>query len=86
MPASSDGGEEKRFVGYCADLTDRLAHDIGFKYKIVPVKDFKYGSQQLDGHSWNGMIGELLRMVRTNESFSTQITTFVHLIMCCKKV
>jgi len=48
-----------------ADLAKEVADRIGIDYKIVPVKDEKYGSIGDDG-KWNGMIGELIRGVSSN--------------------
>ncbi len=51
-----------RFEGYCADVAKQLADIVGFEYKIVPVKDGKYGGTDENG-TWNGMVGELIRNV-----------------------
>ncbi|ESN96468.1 hypothetical protein HELRODRAFT_95450 [Helobdella robusta] len=48
-----------KYEGYCADLTKMIAEMIKFDYKIIPVKDKKYGSN--DTGTWDGMVGELLR-------------------------
>ncbi|PRD19582.1 UNVERIFIED_CONTAM: Glutamate receptor, partial [Trichonephila clavipes] len=50
-----------RYEGYCKDLLEKLSEKFGFKFVINPVKDGKYGAFK-DG-AWNGMVGELLRMV-----------------------
>jgi len=52
-----------QYEGYCADLAAQIAEQIGFRYRIVPVKDGKYGALEESGQ-WNGMVGELIRHVR----------------------
>ena len=47
-----------RYEGYCIDLLELIAKDIGFKYEIQLVEDGNYGAE-IDG-TWNGMIGELI--------------------------
>ncbi|KAK7495272.1 hypothetical protein BaRGS_00013454, partial [Batillaria attramentaria] len=51
----------QRFEGYCVDLIERIAENVGFQYTLKLVKDGNYGSPQADGKTWNGMIGELIR-------------------------
>ncbi|XP_054167278.1 glutamate receptor 1-like [Oppia nitens] len=51
-----------RFEGYCKDLADSIAKNVGFNYELRLVNDSKYGG--LDSKSpsgWNGMVGELIR-------------------------
>lgn len=53
-----------RYEGYCKDLADSIAKNVGFNYELRIVKDLKYGG--LDSKSpsgWNGMVGELIRKV-----------------------
>ena len=57
-----------QYEGYCADLAEKIAAQIEFRYKIVPVKDGKYGALE-DNGQWNGMVGELIRHVRRFHSF-----------------
>jgi len=52
-----------QYEGYCADLAKMIADAIGFSYRIVPVRDKKYGAVEPNG-TWNGMVGELIRHVR----------------------
>ncbi|ESP00208.1 hypothetical protein LOTGIDRAFT_238650 [Lottia gigantea] len=49
-----------RYEGYCKDLADALARELGLSYRMVIVKDNKYGVE-LENKSWNGIIGELRR-------------------------
>ena len=64
-PLNSDGvpyvGND-RFEGYCADVVKKIADIVRFDYKIVPVKDGRYGGRNENG-SWDGMVGELVRHV-----------------------
>ena len=52
-----------QYEGYCADLARQIAQQIGFRYRIVPVKDGKYGALDEETKKWNGMVGELIRHV-----------------------
>ena len=52
------------YEGYVADLASEVAQRVGIDYIIQPVKDGKYGSEDENGE-WNGMIGELIRGVRS---------------------
>ena len=51
-----------RYEGYCADLAEKIAAEVGIEYEIVPVADFAYGSRD-ENKTWNGMVGELVRNV-----------------------
>ncbi len=51
-----------RFEGFCADLLKQLAKDLDFTYTISIVADGEYGALS-NSSEWNGMIGELLRLV-----------------------
>lgn len=53
---------ELLYEGYIVDLLSHLADIIGFRYRIVPVWDGRFGNKELDG-AWNGMVGELIRQV-----------------------
>ena len=50
------------FIGFCAELAEKLAKEANFTYEICLVGDSMYGSKQ-DNGTWNGMIGELVRSV-----------------------
>ncbi|NP_001191610.1 glutamate receptor 1 precursor [Aplysia californica] len=49
-----------RFEGYCSDLAELVAENVGYDYHIRFVKDGEYGKKEPDG-TWNGVIGELTR-------------------------
>ena len=67
-PGNFKGNDQ--FEGYCADLAKKIADHIKIDYRIVPVPDAKYGSQN-DNGTWNGMVGTLMRHVgNTHISFS----------------
>jgi len=53
------------FEGYCADLAEKLAELVKFDYTLKSVEDNKFGAKDNVTGSWNGMIGELVRMVTT---------------------
>ena len=52
-----------QYYGYMAELLEKLSHLVGFTYTIHQVPDGSFGYRKLDG-SWDGMVGELERMVR----------------------
>ena len=62
----TDGGPpwtgNERFEGYCVDLTNLIAKEVGLDLELRPVKDGKYG-QMMSSGAWDGMIGELMREV-----------------------
>ncbi|CAJ0943025.1 unnamed protein product, partial [Mesorhabditis belari] len=44
--------------GYCVDLLNKLANDIGFTYTLYKVRDEKWGLKTEKG--WNGLIADLI--------------------------
>lgn len=52
------------FEGFCMDLLSALAEKLSFKYNVRLVKDGKYGQKDERGN-WAGMIGEVVRGVRS---------------------
>ncbi|CAI4222997.1 unnamed protein product [Auanema sp. JU1783] len=44
--------------GYCVDLLNKLASDIGFTYTLYKVRDEKWGLKTENG--WNGLIADLI--------------------------
>jgi hypothetical protein len=59
-----------RYIGYCADLAKKIAQQIHIDYRIIPVKDGRYGSRDKNG-TWDGMVGELIRGVSVIECLCT---------------
>lgn len=49
----------KRFTGYCIDLLDIIADNLGFNYSIEIVTDRLTGVEDAAGN-WNGMVRELI--------------------------
>ncbi len=58
------------YEGYALDVAKKVAKIVGYQYRIQPVLDGKYGSQEKNG-SWNGMVGELIRGVSHVTYFRT---------------
>ncbi|XP_004521949.1 glutamate receptor ionotropic, kainate 2 isoform X2 [Ceratitis capitata] len=49
-----------RFEGFCIDLLEAIATQVGFHYKIELVPDNMYGVYNPDSNSWNGIVRELM--------------------------
>ncbi|KAI1719509.1 ligated ion channel l-glutamate- and glycine-binding site domain-containing protein [Ditylenchus destructor] len=45
-------------TGYCVDLLNKLAEDVGFTYTLYKVRDEKWGLKSENG-TWNGLIQDL---------------------------
>lgn len=56
-----------RYEGFCVDLLEVVAANVGFKYEIYLVPDEKYGVKEQDGQ-WNGMVRELVDGVSCSRS------------------
>lgn len=52
-----------RFYGFCVDLLERIARDVGFDYILDLVPDRKYGAQDPFTGEWNGMVLHLMKHV-----------------------
>ncbi|XP_041357983.1 glutamate receptor-like isoform X2 [Gigantopelta aegis] len=50
----------ERYLGFCAELANKVALNVGYEYHLRMVWDSEYGKTNKDG-TWNGMIGELIR-------------------------
>ncbi|XP_028428289.1 glutamate receptor ionotropic, NMDA 3B [Perca flavescens] len=51
-------GFSKCCYGYCVDLLEKLAEDLGFQFELYIVGDGKYGAWK--GGRWTGLVGDLL--------------------------
>ena len=52
-----------RFYGFCVDILDLIARDVGFDYILDLVPDRKYGAQDPFSGEWNGMVAQLMKYV-----------------------
>ncbi|KAJ0183044.1 hypothetical protein K1T71_001020 [Dendrolimus kikuchii] len=50
-----------RYEGFCIELIDRLATQLGFNYTYVEQEDGVYGGHDATTGEWTGMIGRLMR-------------------------
>jgi len=49
-----------RFEGFCVDLLEQIANQVGFNYQIELVQDNNYGALNLTTGEWNGLVRELM--------------------------
>jgi len=49
-----------RFEGFCVDLLEQIANQVGFNYNIELVDDNNYGALNLTTGTWNGLVKELM--------------------------
>ncbi|XP_047542014.1 glutamate receptor ionotropic, kainate 2 [Vanessa atalanta] len=54
---SEDG--EPLYEGYCIDLIDKIAEEMGFDYEIITPKSGTFG-RRLPNGSWDGIVGDLM--------------------------
>lgn len=52
-----------RFFGFCVDILDRVANEVGFDYILDLVPDRKYGAKDPITGEWNGMVAQLMKHV-----------------------
>lgn len=57
-----------RFEGFCVDMLDQIARDLGFNYTIKLVDDGQFGAPSGDTGEWTGMVKELMDKVRGHMS------------------
>uniref|UniRef100_A0A336L676 Glutamate receptor 1 n=1 Tax=Culicoides sonorensis TaxID=179676 RepID=A0A336L676_CULSO len=50
-----------RFYGFCVDILDRVAQQVGFDYILDLVPDRKYGAKDPVTGEWNGMVAQLMK-------------------------
>ncbi len=55
---------QRAYRGYIADMMDKLAEVVGFRYEIFVNEENTYGYRKYDG-TWDGMIGDVLNKVLT---------------------
>lgn len=53
-----------RFEGFCIDLLQWIAGQVGFQYAIKMVPDHMYGVYDPETKEWNGIVRELMEKVR----------------------
>lgn len=56
----------ERYEGFCIDLLNKIATQIGFHYSIRLVPDHMYGVYDTESKQWNGIVKELMERVWKN--------------------
>ncbi|TMW47299.1 hypothetical protein DOY81_007619 [Sarcophaga bullata] len=51
----------ERFFGFCVDILELIARDVGFDYILDLVPDRKYGAKDPQTSEWNGMVAQLMK-------------------------
>ena len=62
LRTNNDSAGHGIYEGYIVDLMTKIAEIVGFRYRLIPAWDGRFGYMDPDGH-WDGMIGELERRV-----------------------
>lgn len=50
----------QRFEGFCIDLLDAIAINLGFQYELYFVPDGKFGAENTTTNEWNGLVREII--------------------------
>lgn len=53
-----------KYEGFCIDLLNWIASQVGFQYTIRLVPDHMYGVYDPNTREWNGIVRELIEKVR----------------------
>lgn len=53
--------------GYCMDMLEQLAKELGFNYVLHGSYDGKFGGKNADTQKWDGMVNELITEVRCSD-------------------
>ena len=60
LPQTAADEEEptgnNRFEGFCVDLLEQIANQVGFNYQIELVEDNNYGAVNFTTGEWNGLV------------------------------
>ena len=52
-----------KYEGFCIDLLQMIAEQLGFQYTIYLVPDNNFGAKNIYTNEWNGMVKELIDRV-----------------------
>lgn len=63
MHENTNKSGNSRFYGFCIDVLDSVAREVGFVYLIELAPDKKYGALDPDTGNWNGMVFQLMQHV-----------------------
>ena len=74
-----------RYEGYNKDLIHEISKILGFNYTIRIVADGAYGSYDKETETWNGMIGELLSQVSSQNLVNLRklILIYIYIYIYC---
>lgn len=61
---------DKKYHGYCIDLIMKIEQYLGIRCDFEIVPDNNYGVYNPTTKQWNGLIKQLLELVRTPQHFS----------------
>lgn len=52
-----------RYEGFCIDLLNAIAKELGFNYELYLVPDKRFGAENITTGEWNGLVRELILKV-----------------------